>query len=495
VVVEDLVLRLRGEVVGGSIAGLITVLVGATAAVAAFVRTEAASITEQKRYAESIKATTAEIQSLKFAVETFGGDFPDVADAINTITDRVEDAKSGMQSYIDDLKLIDVEVSQLKANSPVELFEEVVEAFGETEDASKRTTAAVRLFGDDLGRKLLPLLTRGGAELARLRQLADELGLTVGEDAAEGAEEFTVRLGLLEARASAVAQAIGVRFLPVGLRVLDWLEAAADTALPVVLRAIKRSAEAAEGGLAFLETPLGRVVTLFALLTGAGGIARLLFLLTQLASRLPVVGAVFAALAGPVGLALLGLGALLLAAEDLYTFLTSDDPTESVIGRFTEWAGITDEVKTAITLLGDVATNTSELLGTLFDNLTDPPEWLLRFLEIPLQTIAPDFVRGAQAGSRAVTRTDNLEDAPGALLSGAARSFVESQLRNVALGAVLTQRLTDGPRVVNETRRLDGSITVDVRGQDGPAAVDTVKRAVREVLDEEATAAMLDTGG
>ena len=359
--IEDLVLRVRAAVDNSIKAaesalgriydvaiGVATALATAGIAISGFVVEAALGIRDMKRYADSIGVTTREVQELTHAFEAYGADLPDVADAINTITDRALDAVGGMQSFIDDFGLIGVKVDELRGKNPVELFELVAAKFGDTEDGAKRATAAVRLFGDDLGRKLLPMLTRGADELARLRQQAHEYGIIVGEDAASAAEDFSVKLDLLRSRVGLVAQAIGVHFLPAGQRVLAWMTKASDTVLPVVLRTIERAGRATAAALAFLETPLGNVIAGIAAFGAGVGIARAGAKLLTLAKAAPLVGTAITTMLGPVGLAILGFGALFVAADDLYTYLTSENPTDSIIGQTIEWLGITEEMNGAL---------------------------------------------------------------------------------------------------------------------------------------------------
>jgi len=175
VIVEDLVLRLRGMVdpdvdkIKKSATEAAAAVAAMAAALAALTVASAQAVREQTRLAEGLGETVQTVQELGFAFRRFGADEADLADALATISDRAEDAKTGMQSFIDDFALVGVAVDDLRDKSPAQLFETFIQAASETADANKRVTAAVRVFGDDLGRKLLPLLTRGTSELDALK--------------------------------------------------------------------------------------------------------------------------------------------------------------------------------------------------------------------------------------------------------------------------------------------------------------------------------------
>ncbi|MEX0469908.1 hypothetical protein V6X73_09235, partial [Spiribacter sp. 390] len=75
-----------------------------------------------ERQARAISVTTEEFQRLRFTFAQFGADSADIADVFGTLSDRAEDAKSGMQSFIDDFKLVGIEVDDLRGKNGEQLF-------------------------------------------------------------------------------------------------------------------------------------------------------------------------------------------------------------------------------------------------------------------------------------------------------------------------------------------------------------------------------------
>lgn len=122
-------------------------------------------------------STTTEVQGLTLAFSDLNLEADDVGDVLNTIADRAQDAKDGMQSFIDDFGLVGVTVDDLKGKRPAELFNTFADAIAKTEDPIKRNAAIVRILGDDLGRKLAPALIKGSAHFRSVAEEAERAGI------------------------------------------------------------------------------------------------------------------------------------------------------------------------------------------------------------------------------------------------------------------------------------------------------------------------------
>jgi len=182
--------------------------------------------TEAHNLASSLGTTVGEVQALQYAFEAFGADGRDVADVFNTLADRAEDAKGGMQSFIDDFALIGIEVDDLKGKQPAELFDTFVESVSEMEDVGKRNAAVVRLLGDDVGNKLLPLLSQGEEGLKKFKQEARDLGLVMSEQAAKDAFAFQRSVARLQGALTGIQRKIGAGVMPVLTALMDAFQAA-----------------------------------------------------------------------------------------------------------------------------------------------------------------------------------------------------------------------------------------------------------------------------
>lgn len=177
----------------GALAGGITV-----AGFAAMTKGALQAADEINKLAMTTNSTAEEIQALSIAFKNFGLEGDDVGDVLNTLADRVQDAKDGTQSFIDDFKLIGIEVSSLEGKRPAELFDVLAEAVANTQDPIKRQAAIVRILGDDIGRKLAPALLEGKEGFNKLKREAMESGAIMSNATVKGAADANRALSSLQ---------------------------------------------------------------------------------------------------------------------------------------------------------------------------------------------------------------------------------------------------------------------------------------------------------
>lgn len=183
---------------------------GAVATGLAAITSRALDAAEQtQRMAVALGANVESVQELGFAFREFGLDADDVADALNTLADRSEDAQAGTKSFIEDFELLGVSVDELRGLRPEEIFSLVAQEVAKIEDPTQRAAGVVRIFGDDLGRRLLPLLIQGREGFADLAAEARELGAVLDAEAVESMvaanREFRQIRNLIDAQ---LAQAV-----------------------------------------------------------------------------------------------------------------------------------------------------------------------------------------------------------------------------------------------------------------------------------------------
>lgn len=369
-IVEDLVLRLRG-IVDPSAKGIGKVATEAAAAVAALAAAlsaltiaSASTVRAQARLAEGLGETVQTVQELGFAFRRFGADEEDVGDALATIADRAEDAKGGMQSFIDDFALVGVTVDDLRNRRPSEIFEAFVEGASKVDDANKRAAAAVRIFGDDLGRKLLPILTRGTGALQDLKDEARDLGVVVDDETSEAAEALTDGFDALTARVGGLATGLGLRLIPTGRILVRELGRILDVVQPLITKGFDALAYAVERAAEALETPGGRIV---ALLIGGAGAVGLAGAVSSAAASIPILGAALVGLGSVLsGLAIPAavLTAIALALDDINA---AAEGQASLTGTLADKLGVGGETRTALSGFKDLLLE----LGDAFDLLAD----------------------------------------------------------------------------------------------------------------------------
>ena len=135
-----------------------------------------------KNLAPALGMTTGELQQWEYVFARAGLEIDDVADAFATLADRTEDALVGTESMIEDFRLVGITVDQLRGKNPQQLFELFADAVANTSDKNRALTSIVRNLGDDLGRKLAPMLMKGADGLREMREQAQKLGIIVAGD-------------------------------------------------------------------------------------------------------------------------------------------------------------------------------------------------------------------------------------------------------------------------------------------------------------------------
>lgn len=145
-----------------------------------------------------LQMTTDEAQEMLGVLELMGtgADENDLADAFGTIQDRIEDARAGTQSYIDDLALLNLKASDFSGR-PIDAFMTFSDAVARAENKNKALAAAVRILGDDMGHRLMPILAQGSQGIAEMRGEIRKSGLVLEEDGIKQAERYRFQMTLL----------------------------------------------------------------------------------------------------------------------------------------------------------------------------------------------------------------------------------------------------------------------------------------------------------
>ena len=184
---------------------------------------------------------------------TFGlldADVGDLQDALGTVTDRVTDALEGNKTYRKELSRLGLDFRKLKGQNPAQLFESIAEAGSKVADKNQVVTAAVRLFGDDLGRKLLPALVGGGENLKELGKRLQATGLFMSKYAVAQTKAAAVEYRFLWFTLKGLTRMFGAKLAPilrhyskmiqtilVGNR--EWIEQGMTEAVDTMFRAFQ----------------------------------------------------------------------------------------------------------------------------------------------------------------------------------------------------------------------------------------------------------------
>lgn len=205
-----------------------------------------AAADEINQLALTTGSSVEKIQTLTIAFSQFKLEGDDVGDVLNTLADRSKDAIDGMQSFVDDFRLIGIEVDDLKGKKPDQLFDTFADAIAKTKDPISRQAALVRILGDDLGRKLAPALMNGAEGFAELAKAAKESGVIMDTATVKGAARANRQLEKLKSILTIGVTKSFAKLGPVievaGLKLESFLNMGeqADTSIIPALRKVAR---------------------------------------------------------------------------------------------------------------------------------------------------------------------------------------------------------------------------------------------------------------
>jgi len=383
---------------------------GATAFAGALVAqgvATARSAEEAIRQARALGISVERYQELRSVFHQLNADETDLADALATITDRVLDADDGMKSMAEDLALVGLEADELRSLRPDQIFARLADAVANTADENAGLTATVRLLGDDTGRKLMPVLREGSAQLEAMAAEAHELGVVMSGEDVEASAAFAHSSRRLWLVIGGLRNELGAALAPVltsvANRMTDWVKANRE----MIRSRIRDFVDGLRDGLVRLQAVLavvdgfvrGRIGgwgTVLAGVAGAAGLGGLLAIGGRLYTWLQAVKPLWTALAGAMGVTsttlagFVGLIAGILANIALMALLVDDLRVairggDSVLG---DWIAKWESSDTATGTFARTVRNALQVLRLLGRTTTLVAQGVLWLAEVALQMLA-----------------------------------------------------------------------------------------------------------
>lgn len=123
------------------------------------------------------------------AAEMSGASISDVEGAMRSLASQIVAAQSGSSRAEKAFQILGVSVEQIAALNPEQQFDAIARAISAISDPTERAGAAMRIFGA-AGANLIPLFSQGPDGLAKLRQEARDLGVSVDSTTAKMGANF-----------------------------------------------------------------------------------------------------------------------------------------------------------------------------------------------------------------------------------------------------------------------------------------------------------------
>lgn len=157
------------------------------------------STVEIGKMAQAAGVSASAFQELSYAASQVGLSTEDVADGLKELTLKIGEAAQGSKSAVAAFEGFGVSIRD--ANGDVrdasDLLPDISDAFLKLKSPAEQAAFAAQLFGEDVGPKMVPLLSQGSRAIDDYREAAQKLGIVLSDSAIEKAKEAKRRLGAL----------------------------------------------------------------------------------------------------------------------------------------------------------------------------------------------------------------------------------------------------------------------------------------------------------
>ncbi|MEK2500213.1 hypothetical protein WN871_10625, partial [Tetragenococcus halophilus] len=145
--------------------------------------------------------------------------------AIGRLNQRMGKAVDGNKKYAEALGKLGVDLGAVEDGSlsTEDAMAQSITTLSEMENEHKKAALATEMFGTRMARDLLPALNDGSLSMEEAREKAQELGLVMGGEQLEKAEEFQDSMDDVKRSLSAVGMEIGLELMPYFQQMLDWI--------------------------------------------------------------------------------------------------------------------------------------------------------------------------------------------------------------------------------------------------------------------------------
>lgn len=419
-----------------------------------FVESQAKALHSVERTASALGISTERVQQLQFAAKSMGED----GDVLVGMLGRLQVAQSkaaagsdGMAGTFHELGVKTKDASG-KFKSADEILLDVADGIKNLKDPAKQAAAATQLFGRS-GRELLPFLKEGREEAEELFKTYRELGGGYTKEAMEAGKAFEKQQAKLDLTEKSLKNTISIALLPVMTKLSQWAAGA-----------IKWFNDLAKNSNVFQAAlvALGAVGTLFAIK--------------------------MAIAFWPITAAALAVGALILAIDDLITWLQGGDSIigeqiDKIFGKGSSTDAI-KEVKRIWKEIGDEINQATKWLRDHWDTIKEVAKYIGWIHPAGLAThgIKAFIDYGKELKDKRDAKENVGPDGIPMVTSENARQ-VKDAIENENSGSWLNRILGGGHGSSQKTIPASGNVSIDMSG-DVNISVDASGMSGRELASD-----------
>jgi TP901 family phage tail tape measure protein len=246
------------------------------------------------------------LSALAYAAKQSGTDIEGLELGIKFLTKGMDDASKGTGTAKDAFTELGISVkdSEGKLRPTIDVLKEAATKIAAIENPAKQSALAMELFGARSGTQLVPLLKLGGAGIDELMKKAEELGIVISTKDAQAADAFKDSMNTLKEVLGSAGRDIANILIP---PLKDLVEKATD-----IVKKVREWADAHKP-LVDMLVKVGATIGSLAAVGGPILLAASAFLKMQ-----GVITALGTISSGPIGIAIIAIGAIAVASKLLY---------------------------------------------------------------------------------------------------------------------------------------------------------------------------------
>jgi len=200
------------------------------------------------------------ISGFKFAAAQTGTSLEAITGAVTKLEANLG---KGGKATEDALKGIGLSLKALKAESPDQAFQDIIEKLAEIPNASDRAAAGVALFGKSF-KDITVLAAEGKGGLKALTDQAEALGVVMSTRTAVAADRFHDGLGAIAAASDGLTQQLGAKLLPAAVAFTEVFGKIFIDAAKGIVTATKGTGEAFDRFVVFVGETAARFLEILA---------------------------------------------------------------------------------------------------------------------------------------------------------------------------------------------------------------------------------------
>lgn len=171
---------------------------------------------EAYKMSQTLGIAVTELQALQYAGRMSGVENDKLRQSLVQLTKNLTEAGNSASHKGQIFEALGVSVRDAEGNmrSSTDVLRDVADRFAQMEDGVTKTTLAMRLFGEDSGSTLVPLLNQGRDGISALTDEAARMGLVMSEKSAKAAEGLRDELTRASSRFRGFATQVADETLP-----------------------------------------------------------------------------------------------------------------------------------------------------------------------------------------------------------------------------------------------------------------------------------------